>query len=380
MGKQNKTHESREIAASAPNPITSGLRHTRNHKQCPVCAEADMLLMQMDSDFSRLPFRRARHIWMELRKRGHLKDRTHESNEGYMDALEKFFGAMRLCDITAGSLRAYQIARTKNILEIDGRETRPWHRPAGHSIINHELSALAQILKHSKLWAKIHSYYFPLAIPKWSPREVLSEEDEEELFRVAAQHPEAALAYWVACITNNTTAAGIELRGLRLKNLFLKEKREISEIYIPEDAVKNTSRPRKIALNSTARWAIEQCYRRALKMGSCEPEHYLFPFRAKRNHYDPTRPASRWFLRDSWNKLRDATGFTELNPHDLRHQCITRLLEHDTNPETVRAIAGHVTEQMMQYYSHQRIRTKYNAVMAIESGGQKGLREVRKRA
>jgi integrase len=366
--------------ATVANTRTVGKKHTRNHKNCPVCAEADMLLIQIDSDFSRLSFKQARHLWMELRRRGHLKARTHESNEGYLDALEKFFGPMRLCDITPGNVRAYQVARTANLLEIDGRDTRPWHRPAGHSIINHEISALGQLLKHPKLWERIKPYYFPLAIAKWSPREVLSEEDEEELFKVAALHPEAALAYWVACITNNTTAAGIELRGLRFKNIFLRDKKEISEIYIPADAVKNTSRPRKIALNNTARWAVEQCYRRALKLGAHDPDHYLFPFRAKRNHYDPTKAASRWFLRDSWNKLRDATGFTDLNPHDLRHQCITRLLEHDVQPETVRAIAGHVTEQMMQYYSHQRIRTKYNAVMAIESGVKSGPRVVRKRA
>lgn len=334
------------------------------------------MLIEMDSDFSRLPLCRARHLWMELRKRGHLKDRTHEANDGYLDALEKFFGPIRLCEITAGHLRTYQIARGANLLDMEGKQTRPWDRLAGNSTINHEISALAQILKHAKLWGKLQPYYFPLQIPRWSPCEVLSEEDEEHLFKVAAQHPEAALAYWVACITNNTTAAGIELRGLRLKNVFLRDKKEISAIYIPEDAVKNTSRPRKIALNSTARWTVEQCYNRALQLGSTKPEHYLFPFREKRNKYNPAKSVSRWFLRVSWNKLRDATGFKDLNPHDLRHQCITRLLENDVQPETVRAIAGHVTEQMMQYYSHQRIRTKYDAVMAIDPQRPKGLRVV----
>jgi integrase len=226
------------------------------------------------------------------------------------------------------------------------------------------------------LWEKIKPYYSPLGIPNWSPRDVLTEEDEEKLFSIAASHPEAQLAYWVACITNNTTAAGCELRGLRLKNLFLKDGKEISEIYVPADAVKNNSRPRKIALNRTAKWAIEQCYRRAMQLGACQPDHYLFPLRLNRektedqskhrDKYDPTRPASRWFLRKSWDKLRAATGLHQLNPHDLRHQCITRMLENGVMPETVRAIAGHVTEEMMQYYSHIRRQAKYDAVLAIE--------------
>jgi integrase len=371
-----------------------GLQHTANHKNCPACIEADMQLVALDSDFSRFTFNRASELWMELRGRGHLKARTHESNRGYLDALARFFGEIRLCDITAGHLRAYQIARTDNSLDVSGARTTPWKRGAGHSIINHELSCLARILKHARLWVKLQPYYFPLAIPKWSPRDVLSEEDEETLFSVAASHPEAALAYWIACITNNTTAAGCELRGLRIKNLFLRPAGEISEIYIPEDAVKNSSRPRKIALNRTARWAVEQCYKRALRLGACEPEHYLFPLRLNRektapgvkhrDKYDATRPASRWFVRKSWDKLRAATGLKNLNPHDLRHQCITRLLENGVMPETVRAIAGHVTAQMMEYYSHIRREAKYDAVMAIEldeiKRAKKGPRVLRKTA
>jgi integrase len=336
-------------------------RKTKNNF-ADTCLEANRLLVQIDSDFSRLPFKDAARLWMELRKRGHFKPRTHETNEQYIDALGRMFDEIRLVDITAGHLRVYQMAREAN--DLDGRAV--WLKPAGHSIINHELSCVAQILQHAKCWAKLKPYYFPLSIPKWSPRDVLTEEDEQELFSRAASHPEAALAYWVACVTNNTTAAGCELRGLRIKNIFLREGREISEIYIPADAVKNSSRPRKIALNRTAKWAVEQCYKRALALGACQPDHYLFPFRVNRKVYDPTRPGSRWFLRKSWDKLREATGFKNLNPHDLRHQCITRMLEQGVQPETVRAIAGHVTREMMEYYSHIRAQARYDAVMAIE--------------
>jgi len=111
---------------------------------------------------------------------------------------------------------------------------------------------------------------------------------------------------------------------------------------------------------------VEQCYKRALRLGSCEPDHYLFPFRTKRNSFDPSRPPSRWFLRKSWAKLRKATGFTHLNPHDLRHQFATRMLESDVDIETTKAIMGHVNPKMTEYYAHQRRRVKYAAVLAIE--------------
>jgi len=380
--------DSHKSHAPAPAGVVArkkdGLSHTRGHKKCPACIGSNVLLVSSDKNIAREKFEPAASIWMAHRRNSFLKDTTHFMNEYYIRQLAKFFGPMRLCDINAGNMREYQDARRRNCLILDNKETHPWKHAAGNSIVNHELCCLAQILEHAKLWGKIRPYYFPLPTKKWSPREILNEEDEQQLFSIAASHPEAQLAYWVACITNNTTAAGCELRGLRLKHIFLREGKDISEIYIPEDAVKNDSRPRKIALNRTAKWAVEQCYKRALRVGCCQPDHYLFPFRINRKTWDPSRPGSRWFLRKSWEKLREATGFTNLKPHDLRHQCITRMLERGVDPETVRAIAGHVTEQMMQYYSHIRIQAKHAAVMAIELSerdqAKPGLRAMRRSA
>ena len=344
----------------------SSLDHTRDHVDCPACQATNRALVADSADLATMPFQEAARTWMLLRVQDQeLKPRAHETTQGYLNALEKFFGGARLCDITPGHVRGYQLARQANRMRCDGEEIKPWLRLAGNSTVNHEISVLGQMLTHCRLWHRIKPYYFPLSIPKWSPREILSEEEEEQLWEKASRHPEAALAYWVATITNNTTASGIELRGLRLKHLFLRDD-GISEIYIPDDSVKNTSRPRKIALNPTARWAVVQCFKRALKLGCCEPEHYLFPFWMRRNAYDPTKPASRFFLRKSWEKLRKATGFAELNPHDLRHNCITRLLENDVNEHTVIAIAGHVSRQMLEYYAHHRRGVKYAAVLAIE--------------
>lgn len=368
--------------ALVPEPISrpfdsSPLEHTPDHSNCPACRAANQALVADNLELAAMEFPAAARSWMLLRRQSPVfRLRTHETTQGHLDALSQFFHSMRLYDITPGHIRAYQIARLHNVLNSAGALIRPWGKEAGHSIINHELCALGQMLTHCRLWHRIKPYYFPLSTPNWSPRDVLTEEDEAELWAKAAKHPEAALAYWVATITNNTTAAGIELRGLRLKHLFLSDG-GISEIYIPEDSVKNNSRPRKIALNPTAKWAVEQCYKRAIKLGSCEPDHYVFPFRSKRNHWDPTRPPSRWFLRYSWSKLRAATGFTRLNPHDLRHHCITRLLENDVEPETVRAIAGHVTAKMMEYYAHHRRRVKYAAALAIDTQQKKPVKSER---
>jgi integrase len=341
--------------------------HTPDHKACPACRSANVALQAEKINISVLPFGEAVKFWKLLRAQDTgLKKRTHETTDDYLNALGKFFDKLCLRQITPGHIRSYQIARQANLIRVDGEEISPWKRKAANMRINHEICALGQILTHCRLWQHIKPFYFPLPVKSWSPRQILSEEDEERFFKIAARHPEAELAYWVAAITNNTTAAGCELRGLRFRNIFLRPDGEISEIYIPEDAVKNDSRPRMIALNSVAKWAVEQCYKRALKAGSCEPQHFLFPFRHRNHTWAPERAPSRWFLRCSWNQLRKATKTPHLKPHDLRHHCITRLLENGVDPETVRAIAGHVDQKMVEYYAHQRKRVKYAAVVAIE--------------
>ena len=88
-------------------------------------------------------------------------------------------------------------------------------------------------------------------------------------------------------------------------------------------------------------------YEATAKMGTDwpvnSPEHYLFPFRIKRCKYNPERPATRWFLRCSWNHLRKISGLHDLRPHDLRHHAITRMLENGVDGELVNAISGHVS-------------------------------------
>lgn len=358
------------------------LNHTRDHIDCPGCRSANAALQLSAADLAAMTFDAAADAWMKLRRQSAtLRERTHETTQGYINALSKFFGRLRLVDITPGHVRGYQIARLNNTLRIDGIERSDiqknavWQRAGGASTVNHEIAALGLMMRFATLWHRIKPYYFPLHVNGWSPRTILNEEQERELFLVAAKHPKAALAYHVALLTNNTGAAGQELRLLKLRHLFLTQ--QIGEIYIPPEAVKNNSRPRRIALNDSARFAVEELLKRAIKLGACEPDHYLFPLRLNRekrasgarhrDDYDPARPASRFFLRKSWAELQAVTGFRDLDPYDLRHHFATKLLENDVNIETARAIMGHVSPKMTEYYSHQRRAVKYAAVLAIEA-------------
>lgn len=375
LDENNHSHEEAAVPAGpAAARILSidELAHTADHLNCPACKALNAALQVQRKNISTLTFSEARVYWAARRVQATgLKAGTHERDNAYMEALAQFFGPLRLCEISPGHLRAYQMARPKNRMRVAGAEVRPWKRTAANSTINHELALLGRVLQHCRLWKNLKEYYFPLPVPKWSPREIMSEEEEAQFFADGARHPQAQLAYQVACLTNNTTASGSELRFLRLKHIFLRPAKEISEIYIPPEGVKNDSRPRKIALNRTAKWAMQQLYRRALQLGCSAPDDYLFPFWIHRGKYDPTRPASKTFLRKSWAALLKVTGHPELKPHDLRHNCITRLLEEGSDPETVRSIAGHLRPEMTEYYSHQRKRVKYHALTKIDTSTKK---------
>ena len=53
--------------------------------------------------------------------------------------------------------------------------------------------------------------------------------------------------------------------------------------------------------------------------------------------------------------------------HDLRHHCITRMAEAGVPEQTLMAIAGHLSRQMLEHYSHIRMQAKRDAVKVIDS-------------
>lgn len=320
------------------------------------------------SDFGSLSVSEAGAIWQRMRAGKNLKPRTHEFTKWALKSLTAFFGDLPLAAITAGHLREYQAARRVNRMDVDGGTMAPWKKTAGASAINHELNVLQRMLTLAGLWGRIAPWYSPEPMPGWSPREIPDVDQEANLFRAASADPRCALALWVASITCNTSASGSELRYLRVRHLFLRSPAlgERSEVYIPQEGCKNNARPRKIPLNATARWAFECCYRRALSLGSTDADDFLFPFRLRRNTFDPTRPASRSWIRKDWERLREVTGMPKLCPHDFRHLFITRALEAGTSPEVVQSISGHKNQRMMDYYSHIRMAPKAEAVDAID--------------
>ncbi len=286
----------------------------------------------------------AARIWLEPRK-DQRKPKTIECNESEIRKLLKFFGEIRLSEFHIGHFEHYQQAC---------KEER------GHSAINHELNLLSRLLEAADLWDPIKKHYVPFKEPDWTPPKMFSVQEQVRIFDKLKADPELELAEIVFTITRNTTASGCELRGLRLKHLELDA--VPPRVHIPPDATKNNVRPRTIPLNEEAVNAFRRAVDRAQKLGCHYPEQFLFPFREKKNLWDPYRPASKSWLRKQTEKMREATGIQHLRPHAFRHLAVTELLEKGAPEQTVIALAGWVSRRMIDTYSHTRIEAKADAV------------------
>jgi len=226
------------------------------------------------------------------------------------------------------------------------------------------------ILRSAKLWARLADDYRPLPENRRGPGRALSPEQERRLFQVAATKPEWDAAYYAALIAANTTTRGCELKGLRLADLDLISR----TISVRRSATKTEAGCRVIPLNETATLALVRLLERARALGALLPEHYLFPgFRFRhtkaavavdRTGYDPTTSMKSW--RTAWRSMTKAAGLAGLRFHDLRHHCITRLGEKGVPEQTLMAIAGHVSLEMLEHYSHIRMQAKREAVAALE--------------
>lgn len=305
------------------------------------------------SQFRALMFAEAAANWLEIKKRHNRKPRTIEMYQWYIRNLNRKFAGMPLAQIQITHIEEYQQMRKLT---------------AGPSCVNHEINTLAQILCQAELWKgkAIEKQYCPLALPGWSPPKMLTAEEEEKFFRVAAGNPDWSVAYWAVSLTNNTSAKGIELRHLQIKHLHLDQ--ETPAIHIPDETAKNDLGVRVVPLNHVAEKQIRRILKRAHALGARGPEHYVFPFRIKKNIYDLNRPASPNFLRTAFRSMRRATGMEWLQPRNFRNQVIARLFEKGTPEKTIISIAGPQSIKMSRYYSLIKISAKAEALRAICPG------------
>jgi integrase len=80
---------------------------------------------------------------------------------------------------------------------------------------------------------------------------------------------------------------------------------------------------------------------------------------------DLTKPVQSW--QRAWRTALDIAQ-VHYRWHDLRHTFITRLAENPAvSEQTIKALAGHVSRQMLERYSHIRMQAKKDAIATLSA-------------
>lgn len=311
------------------------------------------------AEFARLPFEEASDRYLaelvvqrpeSLLRRGDPR----KSWEGDLPGrLRPFFRAKRLNQITADDVRAYQAHRL-------GKKKHP-------NTVNHEVKALLRLLKRAKLASRLRDDIKLLRVTKVL-RQVFTPAEKQRLFETASSKPEWQTAYCAALLTANTSARPVELRRLRWDDLD-----PVNRLIVVRRS-KTEAGIRVIPLNDEAWSAMATLKNRADDEGAYAPEHYIFYRQWPK--VGPTRPM--WAWRSAWRSLRtkavkgdDEKGKEEMQRlarirfYDLRHQCITEMLEAGIPEGAIREVAGHVHLAMTRHYSHPRLAARRAAVEAL---------------
>ncbi len=306
--------------------------------------------------------------------------RTIQTEQERSRPLIAFFGATELRRITAESVRAYMAERKS--------------RGISNRTINRERDFLRGVLKLAKRWHLIAEDVRPLPSHQRIGRALLPSE-KLGLLKVSTLKPEWQLARLAMILTLNTTMRGCELRGLRWCDVDLMERR------LTIRRSKTSAGERVIPLNTDAWQAIMQLRDRSKQLfgDALSTEWYVFPRSEGFYRPDPTLAMGRGGWRTAWRRLSRAvlcpacgtlqepgdicirleckaeikdvrSPVAGLRFHDLRHHAITELAESQASDQTIRSIAGHVSEKMLEHYSHIRLDAKREALDALSDSSE----------
>ena len=179
----------------------------------------------------------------------------------------------------------------------------------------------------------------------------LSPDEEQRLLTECAKADSAA--YTAVVLALNTAMRKDEIRRLQWNQIDL-----FQGVLTVGKSKTDAGTGRVIPLNPSAVKALADW---GSEFPNRQPEHYVFPW-CESKQVEPLRPTMGW--RTAWRNACKRAGF-RVRFHDLRHTAITKLAESQASDQTVMSIAGHVSRQMLEHYSHIRLAAKRAALDSI---------------
>jgi integrase len=275
----------------------------------------------------------------------------------FSNSLVDEFGQRLVCDIGIADIAALQRKRLAQ-----GKSGRT---------INYEIGTLRQILKAYGLWSAVSDRVKNLP-ERHDVGRATSREDEEKLIQAIGKvRSPALLLLFIVSIDSGLRAS--EVRSLRHRDLKLTWTNGVissGEIIVPKSKTE-AGTGRLVPLTSRACGALTIWLSR---FPEARPDSYVFPKHRLAfvgpnrdpilRDLDLSQPIGAW--KKAW-RLACETAGVKYRWHDQRHSFISRIAENpQVSEETIRALAGHVSKQMLQRYSHIRSEAKRAAIEGLE--------------
>jgi|SRR5579862_672636 len=327
-------------------------------------------------NFARLGFTEAAERYLEERKHG-LAHQSVRTEQALSRCPKAYFGATPLNRITADHLREYITRRKRE------KPQRGDAAEISNRTVNMEMAFVRRLLKRAKRLHILADDLRPLPERRDIGR-ALTPDEKLRLLRAARGKPEWSNARLALTLALHTTMRGCEIKGLQWRDINLIDR------TLTVRHSKTEAGERVITLNADALAAFLELRERAKGFfGDClSPDWYVFPSGEGQGPMinknkatvkpDPTKPMTSW--RTAWRAIRaeaakgdpekgipPMTGLARLRFHDARHHAITELAESAASDSVIRSIAGHVSQKMLEHYSHVRLEAKRHALDALAS-------------
>ena len=272
------------------------------------------------------------------RKQPSWAPKTYVIETTNLEHLKPHFGRLLVTDITDRDIAEYQQARQ------DGG-TAP-------KTVNNEVGTLRAILRRHRLWAQLAPDVRMLPV-RTDLGVALTPDQEEKLLKACAASRSRSLLPAVTLLIH-TGLRNDELRSARWNQVDLLSKAlRVGKSKTPH------GEGRVIPLNKTAARVLSTW---AQQFPDRKPEHCVFPSEKvgfsgsdeipQVYGTDPATPITSWKV--AWTSARKAAG-VQCRFHDLRHTCVTRLLERGVPLSVVASLMGWspaTTTRMAKRYAH----------------------------
>ena len=244
-----------------------------------------------------------------------------------MKALVAGFGKDALLSqlATPERLMAYQVARSAG---------------AAASSVNTDINLLRAVLREARLWARLQDSYKPLRLTEEEidgPGKALTEEELQRIWRAVESHPRFEEYGIMARLARHLGMRSKEILNLRHASVYL-DSQGGGYLDIAREMTKTRKGVRKVWLTPAERPLVERAVMLAMKKGSVNPEHYLFPLQSSRGVWQPGHPRNE--VGHVQQQIARLAG-VKFRFHDFRHTRKTELDVQGHSERVVDAYMGH---------------------------------------